>query len=774
MIAKVLKNRTLQPLRHFPKVTNKGHLLPLKMIYLSCGALFSLACSDTHQHQTDRDLTIDESIPRDSSSVLVSQSLNASFDPQSAERLSGPFAEELYAHRGELAESLCRDAMPLVEGVQIVDKSYTLDLITDNCEEGWDRAIARRGDIPFKVMVPARSAIRVKALSRGPELELNYVPHSDPSLRLALIEDDPRYCTLRYAPGSEQRLGEPLLPCEASTKGDSELTWYNNSDQDADMLLLALDITSSCAYLEADCVESSPPLYLEMSFFTPELGDRCDQDAPLINLIQDDTSGEEGFISDLSPQNFEGFSNRYPARLWERRLTPIGELDDDQLSCLHGVGRDRVYRIEVPPQQTIYSIQGPFDIFFAEDQAACDRACTTSVSRHYSNLSEEPKEIFMIVGERDGLSLSSDFNLQVKSVTTSVGSLCSAPLSLDEGELYGDLIELQSPNTDYPTTDSYQIGYLNASEQELGDRSESQVSLNAERCALIDDRENSINGPERVYQLDVPPLSLATIELEVQDMSNEGELSWGPDFKLSLNVAEEEGAICEQGLSCVAHADASSDLLRAQIFNPSEEQFKSHLLVVESAIASQLLNMYSFEDRPFVSYYINYQLSDVPADDRFSTAETELRYQRLEYETLTAQTLDGFRADYPRGEGCQSYPPSGADRVYKLVIPSNRHATVTVTPANRSTSDLDLVLNVFDEDRARHEGVDRVCMSTGADKFGVGGEETIGVTNELNEPRTLFLVVGSYGVFTTGQRFSLSAKHCAIIPDNQGGYNECQ
>ena len=671
--------------------------------------------------------------------------------------LSGALGEEFANQRVELAEQLCEQAMVIGEGVHMIDTFYVADLIMGDCKETWFSPASHRGDVPYLVTVPAGSAIRVRALSRTEALETSYTLSEDPHLKLALIEADPRYCSLEYAPGLEQRLGDPLLPCEASARVGMELTWLNQQSAPQEMLLLALDITTACDYLEEGCEELTPPLYLEVSFFTPERGDRCEQDAPLIQLSESSAEGLEGLVSDLPPQSLESFTSRYPEHLWEQRLTPIGEREGDRLSCQHSSGRERVYRVAVPAGETIYAIQGPFDVLFAESMEACERACTSSVSRHYSNVTDAIQEVFVIVSERESEPLSEPFHLQLRSVVTRPGTLCSSPLPLSPNQHFGDVIEFQNPESDYPTTDNYQIGYLSSSQQQLGDRSVPLSSLSAERCALIDTRPEALNGPERIYELSVPPGEQLTVDVEVQDMSTEGELSWGPDFNLSLNLALEEGAVCERELSCVGHADASAHSLSATYFNPTDEE-QSLLGVVESATTRQLLSQYSFNDHPFVSYYVRYTLHRPRPDERMSTAVSEFERQVRGYTSFRDQSLEGFVADYHRGRLCQPYASTGADRVYKLMIGGGSTVKVKATPDDRSESGPDLVLNVFDDQIERNESADRACLVQGVDQRGRGGQEELQFTNEELSTRVLYIVVAGYDEHSAHGSFDLEVE----------------
>ena len=690
--------------------------------------------------------------------LLLVHSTSVSIPKEDEVELSGLLADQLSNQRTELAEQLCLNAQQIGEGLHQVDSSYAVDLITGNCQESWFRPISHRGDIAYSVLVPAGSGVKVRALGRTQTLETRLTLSEDPNLKLAIIDGDARYCGMEYAPGIEQRLSLPILPCEASAHGGMDLTWVNQTPSAKEMLLLVLDLTTACAYLEEGCDDVSPPLYLELSFFTPGLGDLCNEDAPLINLHEDISGAQSSFVSDLNPQSLDGFSSAYPKRLWVQRINPLGELEGDSLSCRHSSGRERVYRVEVPAHQTIYAIQGPFDVFFSESAEGCERSCTSSVSRHFSNSTDDPQVIFVIVGEREGEPLNEPFNLQLRSITTRLGSLCSSPLLLDQNQRYGDIIEFQSPNIDYPTTDNYQIGYLTSAQQELGDRVVPLSSLSAERCAVIDDRPDALNGPERIYQIIVPAGEEVTVEVEVQDMSTEGELSWGPDFNLSLNLALEDGAICERDLKCVAHSDASAHTLTASYFNPTEHD-QILLGIVESATTSQLLSLYSFDDHPFVSYYIRYTRRIPLADERMSSSETTLDYHGTRtYDTLNAQSLEGFKADYSRGWSCQPYADDGADRVYRLVMPAHSKVVVTARP-ERMSNDLDLVLNLFDEDVEQNESTARACLVPGVDQHGRGGSEVIEYNNLDASSRTIFLVVSAYDAARSIGRFSLTATH---------------
>jgi hypothetical protein len=255
----------------------------------------------------------------------------------------------------------------------------------------------------------------------------------------------------------------------------------------------------------------------------------------------------------------------------------------------------------------------------------------------------------------------------------------------------------------------------------------------------------------------VPSGEQLTVNVEVQDMSSEGELSWGPDFLLSLNLALEEGAVCERELSCVGHADASAQSLTATYFNATEEP-QGLLGIVESSTTAQLLDLYSFNDHPFVSYYVRYSLYRPPTDDRLSTVESSFNREGRRYNSFSDQSLSGFVADYYRGRGCLSYSAAGADRVYKVVVAANNTVTITATPNDRSPAGPDLVINIFDDQVESNEGADRACVQRGADEAGRGGREELELTNEGLSTKIYYIVVAGYDEDSSNGSFDLEVE----------------
>jgi hypothetical protein len=114
--------------------------------------------------------------------------------------------------------------------------------------------------------------------------------------------------------------------------------------------------------------------------------------------------------------------------------------------------------------------------------------------------------------------------------------------------------------------------------------------------------------------------------------------------------------------------------------------------------------------------------------------------------TLTNQTTVGFSNDVSCGS---AFSQPGFDRVYSVTVPAGQLLTAVMTPAS-----FDGALVIIDGPASACQAMGSVCQGV-SDNIGSSAVENLSWRNTSASPRTVFVIVDSFSVFTAGA-FSLS------------------
>ncbi len=399
-----------------------------------------------------------------------------------------------------------------------------------------------------------------------------------------------------------------------------------------------------------------------------------------------------------------------------RTDSTVGFLNDYSSStatCAAGGGRDRVYRVTVPPAQRLMAMVDSLiftpSINLIEAPAAnCDavpRVCVSSGDNtpraRYFNSTASSVDVFVIV---DGVvnSAGGDFTLTMSldAPMGGTGDTCQQAISLALGST------LATQTFAGMQDDFFNLGGFGFP------------------CQGLD-------GLDRMYSVTVPPSGQVTVT------ASSGSL----DLSLSATTT---AANCDR-LVCTAGANAGE-------FGDTETLTLDN---TGSAPLTYLVVVDSLDGMMSDSFSVTASTAVITGPgDTCANAAVPLTTNQ----TLTGQTFAGYTNTYPSGTRCR--PLSGPDRVYAVTVAPGEALTARVTP---TTGLFDVVMNLI-------EGPASNCTSTSTCTATADfGTPFIGLPNEAlywpntgTLPKTYFLNVGVQGSAPTNAAFTLEVSFAAI------------
>jgi hypothetical protein len=377
-------------------------------------------------------------------------------------------------------------------------------------------------------------------------------------------------------------------------------------------------------------------------------------------------------------------------------------------NCRRSDGPDRVYTISVPPGQRLTVLATPvsdggFDPtlnVIAGPASTCEASplvCLVGADSNFTGEAERvdslnrgaaPQDVFVVVGSFDLTAADTTFSLTTTVALPPAGDECATAVPL-AADLLLTGQTLATFANDYGTGPG---------------------------CSLTS------NGPDRVYELKVPPNKLATVTVTAR-------------AGLNTSVALVDGAAnCSPGvLRCVAasplETTGTPDVVR---WTNRSLTAKTLLVLVESAAPGA------------GTFDIAATVTDPPQGDSCSNPTA------LTPGALVLGTTVGFFDDYSAGASttCAAFSTIGNDRVYGFSVPPGQRARVTVSPADAGFSPS---LSLVAGGAAACEAVARVCVAA-ANSSSSAAARTVTFFNGTGTAQNTFAIVDGSGSgdFTLG------------------------
>ena len=352
--------------------------------------------------------------------------------------------------------------------------------------------------------------------------------------------------------------------------------------------------------------------------------------------------------------------------------TTVGAANDVSLGCTGGrnQGPDRVYKVTVPgmerltvtltPEETdtsdgglqfdpsLYLVAGPAASCLpadAGDRSSCldgsdnDMPPSSPERVSFTNTSSLPREVFVVVDsfftmpdDMNGTTHVGRYDLAFTLAAPPMGDRCDTATTVMAGTLAGQSLTNFSGDYGFGTN-----------------------------CRRSD-------GPDRAYKISVPAGQRLTA---IAAPSSDG------GFDATLNLVAGPASACEANpLVCLTGADST---LTGQ---PERVDYLNRGAGAQDVFV--VVGSYDPTDTD-TAFSLTTSVAAPPPGDECATAVALVADM-----PLTGQPLTNFGNDYGSGTGC-SFTSSGPDRVYALMVPANKVATVTATPVAGLNTSISLV-----------------------------------------------------------------------------------
>jgi hypothetical protein len=404
----------------------------------------------------------------------------------------------------------------------------------------------------------------------------------------------------------------------------------------------------------------------------------------------------------------------------------IDTYSDDYSSgsnCVFSSGPDRAYTLAVPPGMQAVITATPNStldvaISVADSVASCGVSCIASADVGYEGDPEVASwtntgtsTVTVLVVVEAYLTSTGTFDLNAIIRAPPADDVCGGATVL-------------TANTTVPgTTAGYSNDY---------DPGADSSSVN---CSFF------TSGPDRVYALTVPNGQRATVVMT--DPSDGG-------FQPSLSFVAAPATNCgAMPLVCVASADSPP----GRLFNVSGADQQYYAIV--DGLGSG-------------DYAISFTSAVPPTDDTCTSATTTL----VSGVTLSNQVIAGFTQDYGLTSVPGCFGTFGADRVYKVSVPTGERVATTVTPTVQADGGaLNVVVELVPAPASNCDGPSASCAAA-ADVGSDGDPETATYINQSASTQDVYVIVSNYHSpgLTTGDGFSVLAT-VAPAPSGDACFN---
>lgn len=396
--------------------------------------------------------------------------------------------------------------------------------------------------------------------------------------------------------------------------------------------------------------------------------------------------------------------------------TTVGAANDVSLTCTgaRNQGPDRVYKVTVPPMErltvtltpeetdtsdgglqfdpSLYLVAGPAASCLpadAGDRTNCidgsdiDLPPGSPERVTYLNTSGAPREVFVVVDsfftapdDMNGTTHEGRYELAFTLAAPPMGDRCDTATTVMAGTLAGQSLTNFSGDYGFGTN-----------------------------CRRSD-------GPDRAYKINVPAGQRLTA---VATPSSDG------GFDATLNLVAGPASACEASpLVCLTGADSTLTGEAERVDYLNRGTVAQDVFVV--------VGSYDPTDTD-TAFSLTTNVAAPPAGDECATAVPMVADM-----PLTGQTLTNFGNEYGSGTGC-SFTSSGPDRVYELMVPANKLATVTVTPGAGLNTSVSLV------DGAANCALATLrCVAT-SPSAAIGAPDVVRWTNRTATAKTLLVLV---------------------------------
>ena len=396
--------------------------------------------------------------------------------------------------------------------------------------------------------------------------------------------------------------------------------------------------------------------------------------------------------------------------------TTVGAANDVNLTCTgaRNQGPDRVYKVTVPPMErltvtltpeetdtsdgglqfdpSLYLVAGPAASCLpadAGDRTNCldgsdiDAPPGSPERVTFLNSSSAPREVFVVVDsfftapdDMNGTTHEGRYDLAFTLAAPPMGDRCDTATTVMAGTLSGQSLTNFSGDYGFGTN-----------------------------CRRSD-------GPDRAYKISVPAGQRLTA---VAAPASDG------GFDTTLNLIAGPATACEANpLVCLIGADSTFT------GQPERVDYLNRGAAAQDVFV--VVGSYDPTDTD-TAFSLTTSVAAPPAGDECATAVPMVADM-----PLTGQPLTNFGNDYSSGTGC-NFTSNGPDRVYELMVPANKLATVTVTPGaglNTSVSLVDGAANCA-------QGMLR-CVATSPSAT-TGAPDIVRWTNRSATAKTLLVLV---------------------------------